>query len=223
MTARLLAILAIVVCCAGRADAGDHSARRLRRAALAEYQAGDYAAAARDFQASYDLDPDPELLYALGQALRLSGDCAGAVAAYNDFLIRLPDDAQATAAREKIEVCERELTPPAPPPPVTAPSRQTAAPLALPVRRAHPSWVRDPIGGTLLAGGAAAAATGSWLLLDSDRDMAGELLLGSGVGLAAAAVLRYALVRHDRLSDEENLPAVAAGVGPGTLWVSGRF
>jgi len=222
VTARLFAILAILICCAGRADAGDHSARRLRRAALAEYQAGDFAAAARDFRASYDLDPDPELLYALGQALRLSGDCAGAVAAYSEFLIRLPDDAQATAAREKIAVCERE-TAPEPPPPVTAPPRKTAAPLALPARRAHPSWLRDPIGGALLVGGVAAAATGSWLLLDSDRDMAGELLLGSGVGLAASAVLRYALVRRDRLSDEEDLPAVAAGVGPGTLWVSGRF
>lgn len=221
MTARVLLSVSLLLA-AARAEAGDHTARRLRRAALAEYQAGDYAAAARDFRASYDRDPDPELLYALGQALRLSGDCAAAVEAYRDFLIRLPDDAQASAAREKIDVCEDVLAPtPEPPKRPAAPARRTAVPLAPPVRTARGSWLRDPVGGALLAGGVAAAATGSWLLFDSDQATAGEVLVGGGAGLVAAAAVRYWLVRRDRRDDEE--PAVSASVGAGTVWVSGRF
>lgn len=228
MTARFLLCVSLLVAGAGRAEAGDHTARHLRRAALAEYQAGDYAAAARDFRASYDLDPDPELLYALGQALRLSGDCAGAIEAYSDFLIRLPDDAQASAAREKIQTCEAILAPPAPAKPAANPPRPAHRPIALPLappaRPSRGSWLRDPLGGALLAGGVAAAATGSWLWIDGDRAGAGGLLIGGGAGMVAAAVLRYALVRRDRRADEENLePSVSASVGPGTVWVSGRF
>jgi tetratricopeptide (TPR) repeat protein len=227
VTARVLLCVSLLVAGAGRAEAGDHTARRLRRAALAAYEAGDYAAAARDFRASYDLDPDPELLYAIGQALRLSGDCAGAVEAYSDFLIRLPDDAQASAAREKIQTCEAILAPPAAGKTAARPPRPARRPIALPLAPPRPSrgsWLRDPLGGALLAGGVAAAATGSWLWIDGDRAGAGGLLVGGGAGMVAAAVLRYALVRRDRRADEEDLgPNVSASVGPGTVWVSGHF
>ncbi len=220
MSARVLVCLSLLL--AGRAGAGDHGARRLRRAALASYQAGDYAAAARDFRASYDLDPDPELLYALGQSLRLSGDCAGAVAAYSDFLIRLPDDAQAAAAREKIEVCEAVLAPRPPRDAVARPAtRRIARPPPPSPRPARASWLRDPIGGALLAGGVATAATGGWLLVDSDHTATGEALVGGGAALVAAAVFRYAMVRRDGRDDDRDV--VSAAVGPGTVWVTGRF
>ena len=49
---------------------GDRSARRLRRSALAHYRDGDYADAARDFRAAYEIEAHAELLYALGQSLR---------------------------------------------------------------------------------------------------------------------------------------------------------
>lgn len=227
MTARVLLLVSLLLAGAGRAEAGDHAARHLRRAALAEYQAGDYAAAARDFRASYDLDPEPELLYALGQSLRLAGDCQAAIEAYNDFLIRLPDDAQAIAAREKIQVCEAALAPP-PAPVVAKPRARPRPPIAVPLtpspRKMRASWLRDPLGGALLAGGVAAAATGSWLWFDADRASEGGLLLGGGAGLVATAFLRYALVRRDRQDDESELtPAVSAAIGPGTVWVSGRF
>ena len=247
MTARialvLLAATVAVSSLSAPADAGgDRTARRLRRHALAHYKSGDYAAAARDFRAAYEIEAHAELLYALGQSLRLAGDCAGAIDAYQDFLITGPDDAQAGAAREKIEVCRQVLapTPAAPAPPPVAAPRPTARPLATPVspaRRPTRSWVRDPIGGILLAGGVAAAGTGTWLWLDArdegkdgeaahGQSTTGAILIGASGGLVAAAVIRYALVRRngrDRRDDQP--PAVSASVdsGGGVLWVTGRF
>jgi hypothetical protein len=248
VTARIALVLLAAAVAAGSlsspADAGgDRTARRLRRAALAHYKGGDYAAAARDFRAAYEIEAEAELLYAIGQSLRLAGDCAGAIDAYQDFLITGPEEAQAGAAREKIEVCRQVLAPtpaaPAPPPAAAAPGR-TATPLAAPLspaRRPTRSWVRDPVGGILLAGGVAAAGTGTWLWLDARDDgkdgeaahgqsTAGAILIGAGGGMVAAAVIRYALVRRDgRERRDDQPPAVAASIdaGGGVLWITGRF
>ena len=237
MTLRpLLAVLLTSTVVASHADAGgDRSARRLRRSALAHYNDGAYGEAARDFRASYEIEPHPELLYALGQSLRLAGDCTGAIDAYQDFLITGPDEAQAAAAREKIQTCRQVLWPEPEPEPVTAPPARIAQPIARPAPPDRParSWIRDPLGGALLAGGVAAAATGTWLVLGAedgedgepptDRRTAGGVLLGAGAGLLAAAIVRYATVGHD--SGGEERPAVTASVAPGGagLWVTGRF
>ena len=211
-------------------------ARRLRRSALARYNDGAYAEAARDFRASYEIEPHPELLYALGQSLRLAGDCTGAIDAYQDFLITGPDDAQATAAREKIQACRQILWPEPEPEPAPAPAPRIAEPIAQPAPPARParSRIRDPLGGALLAGGVAAAATGTWLVLGAedgedgepptDRRTAGGVLLGAGTGFLAAAIVRYATVGRDGGGEER--PAITASVHPGGgagLWVTGRF
>jgi hypothetical protein len=237
----LLAILAVATSSVPpRAEAGgDRSARRLRRSALAHYRDGDYADAARDFRAAYEIEAHAELLYALGQSLRLAGDCAGAIDAYQDFLVTGPEGEQASAAREKIEVCRQVLAPTTPAPasstPAPRPAARSLAPPRSPPRPAK-SWARDPAGGLLLAGGVVAAATGIWLVGDADGEAddngepahgqrtAGAVLLGVGGGLVAAAVIRYALVRRDRRDDDP--PPVSAAIDPGggaALWVTGRF
>jgi len=221
------------------AGAGDRTARRLKRSALAHYQEGDYAAAARDFRAAYEIEAEGELLYALGQSLRLAGDCAGAIDAYQDFLITGPDPAQAGAAREKIDVCRHVLAPlPSPHAASGSPRepRRIARPVArsTPAGRPHRSWARDPLGGSLVAAGFASAAVGTYLLFDaaagdegSEPDhgqrTTGGILIGAGGGLIAAAVMRYALVSRDRRDDD--MPLVSASIDPGSagLWVSGRF
>lgn len=215
---------------------GDRSARRLRRSALAHYRDGDYADAARDFRAAYEIEAHAELLYALGQSLRLAGDCAGAIDAYQDFLVTGPEEEQASAAREKIEVCRQVLAPTAPPPPAASPApRPAARALAPPRSPARPakSWARDPAGGLLLAGGVVATAAGIWVIGDADaggddphdQRTAGAVLIGAGGGLVAAAVIRYALVRQGRRDDDP--PPISAAIDPrgggGALWVTGRF
>ena len=237
MTARAALLAAAVVSClpARAAADGEAGARRLRRSALAHYRDGAYAEAARAFRAAYEIAADPELLYALGQSLRLAGDCAGAIDAYQDFLITGPAAEQASAAREKIEVCRQVLAPlPEPPAPVRPAAAPPAArPAARPIAtRARPSrrWVRDPMGGILFAGGLAAAAGGTWLVIDGeegeadrDRRTAGGILVGAGAGLVAAAVIRYAIVQRGRPDDDR--PSLAAAPEPGgaALWVTGRF
>ncbi len=236
----LLAALVVAVSSVpARADlGGDRAARRLRRSALAHYRDGEYADAARDFRAAYEIEAHAELLYALGQSLRLAGDCAGAIDAYQDFLITGPDDTQASAAREKIEVCRQVLAPvpapaPASRPAATAPPRRPIAAPG-PARGRARSWARDPVGGVLLASGLAAGAAGIWLVGDADahdqdgdpahaQRTTGGVLLGAGGGLIVAAVIRYALVRRDRRDDQP--PPVSASIDPAgaALWVTGRF
>jgi hypothetical protein len=45
----------------------------------------DYDGALASYEVGFAIDPHPDFLYARGQALRLSGDCGGAVEAYHGF------------------------------------------------------------------------------------------------------------------------------------------
>src|SRR5262245_53535121 len=63
------------------ARAREHLERGLRL-----YDAQKYAEAIAEFQAGYEIDAQPEFLYAMGQAERLNGDCRRAIAAFEAFL-----------------------------------------------------------------------------------------------------------------------------------------
>ncbi|RMH44069.1 MAG: hypothetical protein D6689_03340 [Deltaproteobacteria bacterium] len=156
---------------------------------LEHYRARDYEAAIREFRAGYAIDPRPELMFAIGQAERLSGDCASAIRAYREFLATDPPEPQAKAASAAIERCEVALGetgwtsaeipdrgPPAAPArpagrvPAAAPAAHAApapaAPAAAPGDDRRP-WYRDPIGATLLGAGATSAAVGIGLFVSS--------------------------------------------------------
>lgn len=175
---RTLLVTVLILLAPASAQA-DRQARKLKQAAMAHYGEGRYAEAAREFRAAHALAPDRELLYALGQALRLCGDCAGAIAAYEEFLATSPPAKQAGAAREKIEVCRKELPEPqqSPPRPAPAPEAtggpaahiQLGAGLEAPERPppARRAWYRDVLGGALTGGGLVAAAAGTWLIVDA--------------------------------------------------------
>ena len=170
---RIILVIVLLLLAPAQARA-DRQARALKRAAMAHYNAGKFAEAAREFRAAHALAPDPELLYALGQSLRLAGDCAGAVAAYEEFLATSPPAKQAGAAREKVEACRSELAAQVPPPDpapesTSGPAAQIdlgAAPVA-PERPPPRAWYRDVLGGALTGGGLVALATGTWLVIDA--------------------------------------------------------
>jgi Ca-activated chloride channel family protein len=67
--------------------------------AVAEYRAGDYAAAAGSF-AGFD---DPESAYNLGNALAKSGQYEAAIAAYDETLAEVPDHEDAKFNRDLVE------------------------------------------------------------------------------------------------------------------------
>lgn len=247
---RVAVILTLILSLTARAHADDREALRLRRKALESYNQGKYAEAAREFRAAHALAPDPEMLYALGQALRLSGDCAGAIEAYEAFLegVQRPD--QASAAREKIEFCRAQL-PPEPEPAASQPgaavelSGQATAP---PRDRDDPRspWYTDLVGGVLVGSGVALAGTGTWLIfngratidrvdradteqefLDARAEVPGarrRYYLGIGLAGAGAGLMAAGVLRYVlRSTSSEAVVASAVERDGATLFVTGRF
>jgi tetratricopeptide (TPR) repeat protein len=158
---RVRAALLLVLCgqLAAADEKAEHTMAPQARAALEHglrsYAIGQYADAIREFRAGYQIDPQPEFLYALGQALRLSGECGEAIAAYRSFLRTGPSPVQADSAKHNVERCQAQLdalqlAPVSPPaqPPVEKPGRR---------------WSRDVLGGVLVGVGAAFVGTGGAL------------------------------------------------------------
>jgi tetratricopeptide (TPR) repeat protein len=161
---------------------------------LALYADKDYAGAARELEAGYALDPRREFLFAEAQALRLSGDCKGAVPLYQRFLASDPAEVQVNAAHIALGRCAEQManaTPPATPPPDTTVTRATPPPSATP---ATPPRI-------------APAATAPWY-----TDAAGGVLTGAGVvGLAIGTVFTVAAMtaRNDANSSAQSYPDYA--------------
>ena len=93
----------------------------------AAYNDGDFVTAVAKWQASYDLSKESGLLFNLGQARRLSGDCPGALAAYRQFIAA---DTDQTSEQHKLaNDFTRELEGTCPAKPVlTVPPKIVAAP-----------------------------------------------------------------------------------------------
>jgi tetratricopeptide (TPR) repeat protein len=108
--ARGAATEAIEVCKrAPEAPQGDTALER----ATALHAAGKYAEALPELQLAYALDPQPDLLYAIGQVEVKLGHCPRAVLFYERFLATSPPAGPASAATEAIETCRTRPPPPA--------------------------------------------------------------------------------------------------------------
>jgi len=157
----------------GTADGGaiDPEARRLAERGLAHYQAGRYAEAIEDFQASYRLTPAPGLIYNLAQAQRRQGDCQAALESYRRFLVGNPTGNIRRLAEERIVETERcvseksaparasaETIPAAAEKPPAVPSSSTAVSRARPVEPVRAPLSRRALAGTGL--GAISVALG---------------------------------------------------------------
>lgn len=278
--AKLTWITALLVASAAEARADDSpgtapAARPFLDAGAAAYRTGDYETAARELERAYRIDPKPAVLYALAQALRQGGRCPEAIAAYRRYLATGPNDAQTTAAKNGITLCERaSASAPTPAPtPVepspdgsgdgtgdgtgtgdTPPGSAEAGPTPTPTLAAGPTsgtpidaprprrWYADPLGGALIASGAASLAVGAVFFVRSrsSRDAAHEALfrddfvelldtatrqrrLGAvGLGLGAALVVG-GVVRYVTLGGRADPPRAALVVGAGAIAVRGRF
>jgi tetratricopeptide (TPR) repeat protein len=162
--------LPILVCAAlagpARADDKSDAAARYEKG-LELYTAKEYPKAIGELKAAYDLDDKPEYLYALAQAVRLSGNCVGALPLYKEFLDKFPTHELAAPARDLVKLCEESVKPPEPPAPATAPP----PPKPAPVPDDRRAWWKDPIGGALVGTGAVALGVGVtfWILSSSSE------------------------------------------------------
>ena len=162
--------LPILVCLAlaGPALADDKSDAAARyEKGIELYTAKEYAKAIGELKAAYDLDARPEYLYALAQAVRLSGNCVGALPLYKEFLDKDPPPELAAPARDLVKLCEEAIKPPEAPAPA-APAAPEKAPPPPDDRRA---WWKDPIGGALVGTGSIALGVGVtfWILSSSSQ------------------------------------------------------
>jgi tetratricopeptide (TPR) repeat protein len=159
-------------------------------AGVAAYSAGDYEAAAREFSAAYKIDPQPAMLYAWAQSLRLGNRCSDAIAIYRRYLAADLTEAQIAAAQNGISLCEKAAQPePAPEEPAPEEPEEPeqpeqpeepepAPPAAGPPIDAPPTrpWYANRLGGALAIGGAVSLGVGVGFLVRSsqNRDAAGD-------------------------------------------------
>lgn len=103
---RILMIVAIITI-AGTAFA-QPTAESLFAEGQAAYSRGDYATAITKWQVSYEMSNETGLLFNIAQALRLSGNCPGALATYQRYIVA---DTDLGSEQHKLaEDFERELS-----------------------------------------------------------------------------------------------------------------
>ncbi|HTQ04512.1 MAG TPA: tetratricopeptide repeat protein [Polyangiaceae bacterium] len=168
----------------------DTLAADLYRHAEACYAAGDLQGALDAMQRSYELSSRPELLFNLGELHRELHECAAAVNAYDEYLLRATegryrDDARRLSA-ELRTTCPTEspqvTMPPIPPPPVAPVVRAPPPPVP------PPYWTPARIGGWSSVGAAVALAVGATYAIGYDQAVQHELI--------------------DRIDAEQNMRAV---------------
>ena len=89
-------------------DAADRAKAHFKQAKAYE-AAGQFARAADEFNAAYELDPRPEMLFNIGQAFRLAGAKREALDYFNRYIDEQPDGAGAAEARQHIATLTKEI------------------------------------------------------------------------------------------------------------------
>lgn len=247
---RSLLLAALVLALPMRAFAGDPKveAKMHIDRATELHKSGKPAEALGELVRAYALDPQPQLLYAMGQLHVQLGDCTLAITFYQRFLSTKPAPQLARMANEAIEACHTNPPPPVESAPEQAPVIEpTPEPLPAPSpvaieRRVEPRpWYADKLGVGLAGAGVVTGVVGivMWRGARADRDAAdraatydefdslvdrahtkqtGALVLG-----IAGVVLIGAGGAHMWLHQREQAVVVAPTAGGAAVSWSGRW
>lgn len=188
MIRRITIILAALIALAATASAQSMKpdAQTHFDAALAHYQAEEYAQAAAEFGKAHAIDPQVSTLFAWAQSERLAGNCKKAVELYQTLRKETLPDSDKLAVLEGLELCGRydANTEPKPkpaaepkpepspaPPPDPEPTPQPP-PSGSPQRAEGSPWYADWVGDTLLVAGAFGVGIGAsfWVISSSTAD-----------------------------------------------------
>jgi tetratricopeptide (TPR) repeat protein len=197
------------------------AAKHIERSAKL-FQSGDFSTALDELLAAYSLDPQPGLLYSLGQINVKLDHCEEAITWYRKFLDSKPGAKPSQAAREAIAACQKmiaqkppppppapeppppqPLTPPPPPPPSPPPSPSPSpspSSISLPPPTSPPPAVDRP------------ASRTAWY-----SDPVADILVGGGLaaGIAGALLYRNALADYDRAEAAPDYSAHHAAIEDG--------
>src|SRR5262249_24727209 len=168
-----LVVAALAVCLFPPAASADSKAEARQHVDRATKLHGDgkFAEALDELKTAFALDPQPELLYAMGQIHVQLGQCAQAIRYYERYLTTRPDPGTATAAKEAMEACK--TTPPrvvdskpAEPEPPTKPDapKPVEPPPMAPHREPAPAsraWYSDYLADGLVIAGVGAGVFGA--------------------------------------------------------------
>jgi tetratricopeptide (TPR) repeat protein len=153
---RLLIVAVLAIPLGASADPKSDARAHVAKATELHKQ-NKFAEALGELTTAYALDPQPQLLYAMGQLHVQLGECDQAIAFYERFLASHPDEDVAGATREAIDTCKKN-PPPAPtpehvepPPPQPQPQPQPQPP-PIATHDERP-WYGDWIADGLVAGG----------------------------------------------------------------------
>jgi tetratricopeptide (TPR) repeat protein len=198
-------------------------ARLLSDEGRAAHAAGEYERAIAAYKEAYELAPSPGLLFNMGQAYRLKGDCAEAAIMYRSYLSSKPDRVHRQLTQAHLAVVEGCM------------ARRTALSplLATGARPAAPAETADtdtPAGQSFKRGGVALAVSGGVLVglgvyfaveaADTSKQV--EDAYAAGARWQEIAALDARGRRASSLATVFTLGGGAAAVAGGVLYVMGR-
>lgn len=108
---RKLATLLLVVATATSVDAKPKAKdvkAHMDKAAKA-HKAGKFELALTELQAAYELDPQPKLLFAIGQVYAKLDNCEAAIDHYEKFSAATKDKSKQAVAKQAIDACKQKL------------------------------------------------------------------------------------------------------------------
>lgn len=195
------------------ADAKQEAKLHLDKAGIA-HKEGRYDDARKELEIAYTLDPQPALLYAIGQVHVMQGQCPQAITFYERFIESKPSEAQAKKAQEAIDTCKKlQAEKPADKPVVIEKPVEKPVIVEKPVTVVTTTkpWYTDVVGDVLVGVGLAVGVTGAIFYKGalSDRD-------------AADRVMSYE--EYDGLIDDSSSKqrlAIILGASGGALIVGG--
>jgi len=235
LAAQLVAMTALA-----RAAAADPAARGLFKQGIDDYKAQKYEAAAATLKQAYELDPKPDVLFALAQAERLGGHCPEAVAHYKKLLETIGDLPTAKLVQNSLALCPQpEAEKPRPIEPASRPETPPPPP-PRPITKTIVREVRhtDILATTLAAGGMLGLGAGGGLFLASrnsqdaadhartlddherfTRHMMTERMAAFVAGGTGALMLGVAVVRWARGGEAKSTEVTVAPTANGTMMV----
>jgi tetratricopeptide (TPR) repeat protein len=238
---RRLACLVVLLLAALAAPARVHAdARAMRPEARQHYDRGlklygrhQYDDAITELRAGLAIDPQPEILYALGQAERRRGHCDRAVEYYQSCLALVKDPVAAAAVKVQIERCnvaqgdareEADLPGPDPFAPGAPPAPPTAPPAPEPATPAPALQAPSPVHPAPTTVASAPPHRARW-----QRDALGLSLLGVGAAAAVTGGVLFGVAEsrldaaagsYQQYADAQSAPTLR-GVGIAGLALGG--
>lgn len=160
----LIAALCAVplVAAAGPSAKDKKEAKKHRAAATEAHKQEKFDVALTELKAAYALDPQPDLLFAMGQVQVKLGNCPEAIMSYEQFVASTQTAEFVDAANEAIKACQDQLAaqPPPPPPPELKPEPAPAPPPPVATAPEGKPFYSDVVGDVLVGAGAVATVTG---------------------------------------------------------------